>query len=363
MAKPPVIADARGPRARCRPSSVPGSARQPRQNIFSRYAHLRTVPSCIATSVRCSRLAPDEPHQNSSWRQRVDREPAAHLARIVADYVLHIRQKQTKRSTRNNRKSNLKRIEGRIKVEASVPIRFCVALETVRMAKFLKSVCLVVQIKGGATLFTTRPCRVLCDKQVASGPRKKPLVASDAGTWSTGWTSRDARTPTSSQPGLYDRNRGAEAPERPRARGTSQPGSLRALARSCAWCAKRWQRACHRRPSKVKATEGPLPVAAFRVLPRPRARAWPPAEDGARSGSEAHRVPATDARVPCLAGADPAANHDCLPTSVPGRFASLERMQCGCVAAQRLPFIHSRRGHVPPTRGHQQHDPRGFRRR
>ena len=258
MAKPPVIADARGPRARCRPSSVPGSARQPRQNIFSRYAHLRTVPSCIATSVRCSRLAPDEPHQNSSWRQRVDREPAAHLARIVADYVLHIRQKQTKRSTRNNRKSNLKRIEGRIKVEASVPIRFCVALETVRMAKFLKSVCLVVQIKGGATLFTTRPCRVLCDKQVASGPRKKPLVASDAGTWSTGWTSRDARTPTSSQPGLYDRNRGAEAPERPRARGTSQPGSLRALARSCAWCAKRWQRACHWRPSKVKATEGPL---------------------------------------------------------------------------------------------------------
>ena len=165
---------------------------------------------------------------------------------------------QTKRSTRNNRKSNLKRIEGRIKVEASVPNRFCVALETVRMAKFLKSVCLVVQIKGGATLFTTRPCRVLCDKQVASGPRKKPLVGSDAGTWSTGWTSRDARTPTSSQPGLYDRNRGAEAPERPRARGTSQPGSLRALARSCAWCAKRWQRACHWRPSKVKATEGPL---------------------------------------------------------------------------------------------------------
>lgn len=66
-------------------------------------------------------------------------------------------------------------------MEASVPLGFCVALGTVRRPKFMKSVCLVVQTKGGATLFTTRPCRVLCDKQVASGPRKKSLVRATPG--------------------------------------------------------------------------------------------------------------------------------------------------------------------------------------
>ena len=271
--------------------------------------------------------------------------------------------KGSKDKSPKNKPKSLKKIEGRIEVEASVPLGFCVALGTVRRPKFMKSVCLVVQTKGGATLFTTRPCRVLCDKQVASGPRKKSLVRATPGPGApAGHLVMHALLPAPN-PGSMTVT---EAPKLQSVHALVE--RLNQVASVPLHTIVRLVRQAVAASLPLETVEsqgnrGAVAVVAFRVLPRPCARAWPPAEDGARSGSEAHRVPATDARVPCLAGADPAANHDCLPTSVPGRFASLERMQCGCVAAQRLPFIHSRRGHVPPTRGHQQHDPRGFRRR
>ena len=54
VAKPPVIADARGTGSKSAlcPSAETGAARRPRQNIFSRYRHPRIMPSCIAASVR-----------------------------------------------------------------------------------------------------------------------------------------------------------------------------------------------------------------------------------------------------------------------------------------------------------------------
>ena len=115
-----------------------------------------------------------------------------HLARIVADDFIRVYPSGTfwvpdkkdadyQEQSEVSEPKSLKKIEGRIEVEASVPLGFCVALGTVRRPKFMKSVCLVVQTKGGATLFTTRPCRVLCDKQVASGPRKKALVRATPG--------------------------------------------------------------------------------------------------------------------------------------------------------------------------------------
>ena len=247
-------------------------------------------------------------------------------------------------------------------MEARVPHRSCVALGTVRRPKLMKSVCLVVQTKGGATRFTT--CLAECSvtsKSLLDPARRRLLRATPGPRAPAGHLMMNALLPAPN-PGsisvteapklqsvhaLVERlNQVASVPLHDHAPGAPSGGSELATG--------------GRQKSRQLRGRCQLQLSAFC---RGRARARGP-RSRTELDPEARRITCQRLTlVPYLAGADPAANHGCLPTSVSGRSASLERMQCGCVAAQRLPFISSRRGRVPPTRGHQQHDPRGCRRR